>query len=204
MAPDGMRRLQRTGLCLAMVLLAASGCERVDYIELAPGDVVFKQPNNQVWMSAACMARNGQRAVKARVAWSVADPTIAEVNENGLLRPKASGHTEVIARYGDVEARAPVHVIYVDRIEVEPREVVTREGAEAVALKVRAFDKDGKELIDRSPALSTHDKNIAQVVGKGAILPLDPGTTTVDVQVDGVKASVKFTVEPDPGAKKKK
>lgn len=203
MAAGAMRRLQLTGFSLAVVLLAVSGCEKVDYIELTPNDVVFKQPNNQVWMEAACMARNGQRAVKARVGWSVADPTIAEVNEKGLLKPKASGNTEVIAKYGDVEARAPVHVIFVDRIEVEPMEVVTKEGADAVALKVRAFGKDGKEITDRSPALSTHDKNVAQVVGKGGILPLDPGTTTIDVQVDGVKASVKFTVEADPLPKKK-
>lgn len=192
-----------TGLSLAAVLLGLSGCEKVDYIELTPSDVVFKQPNNQVWMEAACMARNGVRAVKARVAWSVADPEIAEVNEKGLLKPKASGDTEVIAKYGDVEARVPVHVIFVHKIEVEPMEVVTKEGADAVALKVRAFGKDGREITDRSPALSSQDKAVAQIVGKGGILPLDPGTTTIDVQVDGVKASVKFTVEADPLPKKK-
>ncbi|MEW6434638.1 MAG: Ig-like domain-containing protein [Myxococcota bacterium] len=197
-----MRRLL-TGTSLAVVLLAFSGCEKVDYIELTPSDVVFKQPNNQVWMEAACMARNGVRAVKARVNWSVADPEIAEVNEKGLLKPKASGDTEVIARYGDVEARVPVHVIFVHRIEVEPMEVVTREGADAVALKVRAFGKDGREITDRTPALSSQDKTVAQIVGKGGILPLDPGTTTIDVQVDGVKTSVKFTVEADPLPRKK-
>lgn len=202
MAAVAMRRLL-TGTSLAVVLLAFSGCEKVDYIELTPSDVVFKQPNNQVWMEAACMARNGVRAVKARVSWSVADPEIAEVNEKGLLKPKASGDTEVIAKYGDVEARVPVHVIFVHKIEVEPMEVVTREGADAVALKVRAFGKDGREITDRSPALSSQDKAVAQIVGKGGILPLDPGTTTIDVQVDGVKASVKFTVEADPVPKKK-
>lgn len=181
-----------------------SACEKVDYIELTPSDVIFKQPNNQVWMEAACMARNGVRAVKARVVWSVADPSIAEVNEKGLLKPKASGDTEVIARYGDVEARAPVRVIFVERIEVAPKEVVTKEGADAVALEVKAFGKDGREITDRSPALSSQDKKVAQIVGKGGILPLDPGTTTIDVQVDGAKASVKFTVEVDPALNQKK
>lgn len=202
-----MRRTAMKPLCLTGLVLAAaafSACEKVDYIELTPSDVIFKQPNNQVWMEAACMARNGVRAVKARVVWSVADPSIAEVNEKGLLKPKASGDTEVIAKYGDVEARAPVHVIFVERIEVAPKEVVTKEGADAVALEVKAFGKDGREITDRSPALSSQDKKVAQIVGKGGILPLDPGTTTIDVQVDGAKASVKFTVEVDPALNQKK
>jgi hypothetical protein len=196
-----MRRLLPLGTALA--LLALSACERVDYIELTPGDVVFKQPNNQVWLEAACMARNGVRAVKARVNWSVADPAIAEVNEKGLLKPRASGETEVIARFGDVEARVPVHVVFVDRIEVSPTELVAAEGADALTVTVRAFAKDGKELTDRTPALKSRDKAIAQIVGKGGILPLDPGTTIIDVQVDEVKASVKLTVEAAPQQKKK-
>ncbi|MEW5741531.1 MAG: Ig-like domain-containing protein [Myxococcota bacterium] len=197
-----MKPLSLTGLVLAALVFSA--CEKVDYIELKPSDVVFKQPNNQVWMEAACMARNGVRAVKARVTWRVADPAIAEVNEKGLLKPKASGDTEVIATYGDVEARAPVHVIFVERIEVEPKEIVTKEGADAATLRVKAFGKDGREITDRTPTLSSQNKQVAQIVGKGGILPLDPGTTTIDVQVDGVKTSVKFTVEVDPALNKKK
>jgi hypothetical protein len=197
-----MRRLSLAGIVLAAALLSA--CEIVDYIELKPSDVVFKQPNNQQWMEAACMARNGVRAVKARVEWSVADPAIASVNQKGLLTPKASGDTEVIAKFGDIEARAPVHVIFVERITVEPKELVTKEGADAATLQIKAFGKDGREITDRTPTLSSQDKKIAQIVGKGGILPLDVGSTTIDVQVDGAKASVKFTVEADPALNKKK
>ena len=56
-------------LALVSVLLL-SACEKIDYIELVPSEVVFKQPNNEKWMEAKCMARNGVRAVKARVGWS--------------------------------------------------------------------------------------------------------------------------------------
>lgn len=183
-------------------LLLLSACERIDYIELAPSEVVFKQPNNQMWMEAKCMARNGVRAVKARVSWSVKDPSVASVDGKGLLTPKADGETEVIARVGEVEARAPVQVIYVDRVEVEPRVLTVTEGAEAVKLTIKAFRKDGKPITDRSSTLTAADKAIAQIVGDGAILPLDPGTTTVDVQVDGARASVQVIVEADKQKKK--
>lgn len=194
--------MRRLVFVAAVSLLALVACEKVDYIELNPSEVQFKQPNNQVWMEAKCMARNGVRAVKARVGWSVKDPAIATVSEKGLLKPLASGETEVIAKFGDVEARAPVRVIFVDRIEVEPKELKLKEGQEAFTPTVRAFGKDGRKIDDRTVTMTTKDKTIAQIVGSGAILPLDPGTTTIDVQVDGAKSSIALTVEADTTKKK--
>lgn len=182
---------------LMSLLLLVAACERIDYIELAPTEVVFKQPNNQIWMEAKCMARNGSRAVRTRVSWSVADKTVAQVDEKGRLTPVGDGETEVIAKAGDVEARAGVQVIYVARVEVEPKMLRLKEGAEAATVTIKAFRKNGKPITDRSPALNVANKKIAQVVGAGAILPLDPGSTTVDVQVDGVHTSVEVVVEPD-------
>lgn len=191
-----MRRAMRTlGFLSAVVLLSA--CERVDYIELVPSEVVFKQPNNEKWMEAKCMARNGVRAVKARVTWSVKDTSVAEVNEKGLLKPVGDGETEVIAKFDDVEARVPVSVIYVDHIEVEPKQLTMKDTDEAAKLTVKAFRKNGKPITDRAVTLTAADKKIVQVVGEGGLMPLDPGTTTVDVQVDAARASVQVTVEQD-------
>ncbi len=189
-------------LALAIVsIVLCSACEKIDYVELAPSEVVFKQPNNQQWMEAKAMARNGVRAVKARVSWSVGDANVAKVDAKGHLTPVGDGDTEVIARVGDLEARVPVTVIYVDRVEVEPKELTIKEGAEAVKVTVKAFRKNGKPITDRSVTLTAKDKTVVQIVGDGAILALDPGSTTVDVQVDGARASLQVTVEPDKAKK---
>jgi hypothetical protein len=180
----------RSFLLLAVAVLAFSACEKIDYIELVPTDVVFKQSNNEMWMEARAMARNGVRAVKARVAWSVGDGAVAKVNAKGLLQPVGDGETEVIARIGDVEARVPVHVVFVDRLEVEPKEIT-----------LKAFRKNGKPITDRSVTLTAADKKIVLITGSGEISPLDPGQTTVAVQVDGASASVKVTVEADKSKK---
>lgn len=182
-------------------IVLCSACEKIDYVELSPSEVVFKQPNNQQYMEARAMARNGVRAVKARIAWSVGDGSVAKVDHKGLLTPVGDGDTEVIARVNDLEARVPVSVIYVDRIELEPKELTLTEGGEAVKITVKAFRKNGKPITDRSTTLTAKDKAIVQIVGDGAILPLDPGSTTVDVQVDGARASLTVTVEAE---KKKK
>jgi hypothetical protein len=193
-----MRALALLGVSLLFV-----ACEKIDYIELEPSNIVFKQPNNQQWVSAKAMARNGVRAVKARVIWSVADPTVARVDAKGLVTPVGDGETEVIAKIDDVEARVPVQVIYVDRVEVEPTELTLVEGSPAAAVKVRAFRKNGKELTDRTPLLTCEDKKVAQIVGSGEILALDPGTATVVVQVEQARTSLKVTVEKDKNAPKK-
>ncbi len=186
----------------ALLGLAFAGCEKVDYIEIAPADVEFKQANNSQWLQAKCMARNGVRAVQAIVKWSVKDPSIASVTERGLLTPLASGETEVIATYRDLEARVPVRVIFVERVEVEPKALKLKEGQEAATVVVKAFGKNGKPITDRSVTLVSKNKNVAQIVGGGAILPLDPGEGIVEVQVDGAKAAVSVMVEKDAARKK--
>jgi hypothetical protein len=194
-APQRMRTL-----ALISVVLC-SACEKIDYIDLVPAEVIFKQPKDEKWMEAKCMARSGARATRTPVTWSVKDSSIATVTGKGLLKPVADGDTEVIARVGDVEARAAVQVIYVDHIEVEPKELTIKEGTESVHVKVKAFRKNGKELPDRKPMYSSADRKIVQIVGDNAILPLDPGTTTVKIQVEGATASVQVTVEADKAKK---
>lgn len=186
------------GLCVA---LALAGCEQVDFIELAPSTIDFKQLNNEKYVEAKCMARTGVRAVKAQVTWSSKDPAIATVTPKGLVKPVKSGTTEVIAKYGDVEARTTVNVILVERIEVEPKQVTLKEGESAFHPTVKAYAADGRLLTDRQVTLSTKDKTVAQIVGGGDILPLDPGSTTIDVQVDAVKSSLQVTVEADKAKK---
>jgi len=164
-------------------------------LELAPTDVVFKQPNNTQQMEAKAMARNGVRAQRPNLVWSVGDESVAKVTPKGVVSPVADGDTEVIVRVGDVEARVPVHVIYVDRIEVEPKELTIIQGSPSQKVSIKAFRKNGKLIEGRSAIMSTVDKNVARVAGgEGEILGLDPGTTDVTVQVDNAKTTFKVTV----------
>ncbi len=183
------------------LVLALTGCEQVDFIELSPSTIDFKQLNNEKFVEAKCMARTGVRAVKAQVTWSSKDPSIATVTPKGLVKPMKSGTTEIIAKYGDVEARSTVNVILVERIEVEPKVVTLKEGDSAYHPTVKAYAADGRLLTDRQVTLSTKDKAVAQIVGGGDILPLDPGSTQIDVQVDAVKSSLQVTVEADKAKK---
>lgn len=180
-----------------MSVLLVSACEKIDYIEIEPTEVIFKAPNAEKFLEAKPMARSGARATRTKVGWSIADPSVAAVDAKGRLTPVGDGETEVIAKIGDVESRAKVQVIYVDRIEVEPKTITLKEGQESQHVKVNVFRKNGKALTDRRAMFSSADRKIVQIVGDNALLPLDPGTTTVKIQVEGATASLEVIVEKD-------
>jgi hypothetical protein len=186
-------------LCLLLLLSAA--CDKIDYIELEPQEIILKQPNNEVWMVAHGKSRQGRPGIRVVVGWSSADESIATVDNTGKVKPVKSGHTEIIARYGDTEARVPVDVLYVEKISVEPTELKLVQDGESVELKAKAFDYRGKQIKDRTATFNGSDSKVISVA-QNAVFGMGPGTATVTVQIDGVKTTVPVTVEPAKGAKR--
>jgi hypothetical protein len=183
------------------VLFAAAACDKIDYIELEPNEVTLKQPNNETWLVAHGKSRQGRPGIRVVVGWSSADPSICTVDEKGKVKPVKSGHTEIIAKYRDVEARVPCDVLYVEKIEVQPKELTLVENGESVELKAKAFDYRGKEIKDRTPTFNGSDPKIISVA-QNAVFGMGPGAATVTVQIDGIKTTVPVTVEKEKGAKK--
>lgn len=190
-------------IALAVLATVAIACDKVDYIEIAPADVEFQSRGESKNLSARCMSRAGKRAERAMVSWSVKDPEIAEVSGKGVLKPKKSGNTEVVAHYEDVEAAIPVKVSFVEKLEVVTPVVTIKEGAESVPIQLKFLGLNNRDLGKRGATYTPKDKKVAAIVGGNAILPLDPGKTTIDIQVDGIAASLEVTVEEDKALKKK-
>ncbi len=192
-----MRRL----FLSCLVLLVAAACDKIDYIEIDPQEVVLRQPNNEVWLVAHGKSRQGRAGIRVVVGWSSADSSIATVDNTGKVKPVKSGHTEIIAKYGDAEARVPVDVLYVEKVSVEPTELKLVQDGESVELKAKAYDWRGKEIKDRTPTFNGSDPKVISVA-QNAVFGMGPGSATVTVQIDGVKTTVPVTVEPAKGAKK--
>lgn len=197
--PAPMTRLLAIPMVTALTLCA---CANVDYVELEPASVTFKQPNEKRFLEAKCMSRAGQRNTTASVTWSVKDAKIASVDSKGEVKPLASGLTEVIARYSDsVEARALVNVLFTESISVEPKSITVTEGAPAVPVKVTSLGFDGRVLEPRKATMVSKDAKIAQIVNGNSILGLDPGSGVVVVSVDGKTAEIAVVVEAEKKSK---
>ncbi len=183
---------------LLLAACALSGCENVDYVELEPASMTFRQLTEKRFIEAKCMSRAGQRTTTAKVSWSVKDPAIASVDAKGEVRPLKSGLTEVIARYSDtIEARALVNVLLTESISVEPKAITVTEGAPAVPVTVTSMGLDGRVLEPRKATMVSKGVKVAQVVAGNSILGLDPGETVVVVSVDGKSVEIPVVVEPE-------
>ena len=189
--------------CLAVLACVATACDKVDFIEIAPADVEFLSRGESKNLSARCMSRAGNRAERAMVSWRSKDPEIAEVSAKGVVTPKKSGVTEAIAKYEDVESAIPVRVSFVEKVEVLNPVITIKEGGESVPIQLKFLGLKGRDLGKRGATYTPKDKKIAAIVGGNAVLPLDVGKTTVDIQVDGITASLEVTVEEDKALKKK-
>lgn len=190
---------------LSLVVLAcvATACDKVDFIEIVPADVEFQSRGESKNLSARCMSRAGNRAERAIVAWRSRDPEIAEVSAKGVVTPKKSGTTEAIAKYEDVESAIPVRVAFVEKVQVLNPSITIKEGGESVPIQLKFLGLKDRDLGKRGATYTPRDKKIAAIVGGNAVLPLDVGKTTIDIQVDGIAASLEVTVEEDKTLKKK-
>jgi hypothetical protein len=193
-----MRRIS-----LAVLACVATACDKVDFIEISPADVEFQSRGESKNLSARCMSRAGNRAERAMVTWRSKDPEIAEVSAKGVVTPKKSGVTEAIATYGEVESAIPVRVSFVEKVQVLNPLISMKEGAESIPIQLKFLGLQGRDLGKRGATFSPKDKKVAAIVGGNAVLPLDVGKTTIDIQVDGITASVEVTVEEDKALKKK-
>lgn len=192
----------RTRLHFALLpALLALGCNQVDYIEIKPQSLVLRQKNNEIWLQAHAMSHTGVHYSRAPIAWSVADPSIAQVDATGKLTPLKSGATEVIARHEKIEARAPVQVLFAEKMEVSPTSLNLVEGGPSVELSVKVFDFKGRPLSDRTPTFRSLDKNVVSM-GQNAVFALAPGSAKVEVQVEELKQIVDVTVAAEKTAKK--
>ncbi len=71
----------------------------------------------------------------------------------GILKPKKSGNTEVVAHYEDVEAAIPVKVSFVEKLEVVNSVVSIKEGAEAVPIQLKFLGANNRDLGKRGVTL---------------------------------------------------
>ena len=111
-----MSRAGRT-LLVVLSLLAATGCDNVEYIKVDPEHVTLRTRNDNVWMKAMGKSQTGREYPKAAMTWSIKDESIAKVDGTGRVTPLKSGQTELIVKHDKVSASVPVQVLFAEKIE---------------------------------------------------------------------------------------
>ncbi len=189
--PAAMRPQALSVLLLMSGLI--SGCQQPEFIELTPDALEFSQRGEAKALRARALTHTKVALPNEKFSWSSKDDSIATVDADGKVTAVKSGQTEVVAKSGDVRATAPVEVRFVEKLVVTPREIILKEGDEAVELKVEAFDYRGKLIKGRSPTFRSKNLAVA-AMGQNAVFPYGPGETVVEVRVDDLVESIEVKV----------
>jgi hypothetical protein len=128
--------------------------------------------------------------------WSTADSSIASVNNLGIGWGVAPGVTRVSATIGSRQGFSTLVV----EPPIPVAAVIIRPGLAKVpvgdfsAFTAIAIDSSGNVLRGRAASWVTGDTLIATVDPSGLVTPLNPGTTTIRVDVQGHADSALLTV----------
>ncbi len=178
---------------LALLCLCAVSCAKVDYVEIAPSQVVLKRRGEGMWLRAKPMSRNGVYYPRLAVEWRSDDPKVARIDATGQLTAGGSGHAIVTATAGGRAATVDVDVQTVETVRVTPSKVALKADDPAVRPEVEPLDGAGHLLRNRTIEMKAADENVADVDGE-QIWPVGPGHTFVTVRADDRSGSIEVTV----------
>lgn len=157
-------------------------------------------------LHATVLDAEGRPLRNARILWSSTDPSVASVDDGGVVTAVGRGRADVVAAYGGIAAKAHVRVLPpppgLARIGISPKEPTLTFIGQSVALRAIALDAEGRELAEVLASWEVEDPSIAVVDRLGVLEAVDVGATRVKATIlDGTLSSeTTITVRPLPSS----
>ncbi|WP_419164513.1 Ig-like domain-containing protein [Candidatus Palauibacter sp.] len=164
-------------------------------IRVAPPTTRLYAPGDTARVDVLATTASGQEhsivaalfQTSGELTWSIADPTIAEIDATGLVTAKDQGETEIVATYTEywqeeehVHAdTARVVVRYVDHVEVQPNPVRISTIGDTVRMHVRALYEGQAVEGDVYPVWSSDIPEVATVDSTGLVTAIAVGSTPI-------------------------
>ena len=132
-----------------------------------------------------------QEATNTDITWSVSDPAVATVSEDGTVTAVAPGTVVVTAASGSVTAECTIRVGYhAEVVQHDPQTITLKMGDDYVLKPVVYPSAD---LIDELE-YSSSSNLVATVLTDGTILAMNPGTATITIRCGEKTFQVTVTV----------
>lgn len=168
----------------------------VTVLRITPGELTIKEAE-RAWLKAEATFGDGTAAdVSADARWRSSVADVAGVFEGGQVSAYNGYETEITAAYGGMTARAAVHVLRVESIEVEPPNAYLKVGR-TVQLKVWGIYTGGarEDLTGKTRWSSLHE-GVARVSPTGLVTAVAPGQATIYASAACCSNPVFISVEP--------
>ena len=174
------------------------GTSSVDSVELSTQDIELFV-GDSIDVDATALDVDGNEIPDATFVWSIADESIATVDDEGVVLSVAEGETTLTVNSDGVEASTSVTVrpVPVDSVEITPSgDQTIQVGSSSLDLDATAFDADDNELTGRDVIWTSTNDSIASVDADGIVTGVAVGgPIDITAEISGVTASVAVTVQ---------
>lgn len=139
-------------------------------------------------------------AVDKEVTWSSLKPSVATVDDNGVVTPVAKGSAIIVATAGGVEAECAVTVVEAGTTIVDvtgvtlDKTAATVNAGTPVTLTATVAPEDAT---NKAVTWASSDKTIATVDKNGKVTAVKPGTATITATAGGDKTAECEVTVPD-------
>jgi hypothetical protein len=189
-----------TGLTTALVHFRDSipWLTPVATIEVIPNPVNLAVGDK--FQTVATVRDANKNPLGKRVRWTSANPSLVEIDSEGIVTGNAPGETTVTASIGFIEGIAPVHVrrVNVAIVEVFPP-ATTLQVEDHLKFDATPYDSEGNSLMGRpvrwfseNNAVASIDQASGDTTGKSA------GVVRVDAESEGKLTAATVTVNAKP------
>jgi len=189
-----------TGLVTAVVHFRDSipWLTPVNAIELTPNPVDLAIGDK--FQVVATVRDSNKNVLKKRVKWTIANPSLLEIDSDGIVTGNAAGVTTITASIGFVKGLAPVHVrrVTVATVDVFPP-VTTLLVDDHLKFDATPYDSEGNSLLGRPVRWASENKLVADVdQSSGDTMGKSAGTVKVTAESEGKLNAAQVTVSPKP------
>lgn len=126
------------------------------------------------------------------VVWTSLNPSVATVDENGVVTALASGTAVIKAQVGDKTATCTV-TVFVPLTGIEIKEETELQKGQTETLTVTFLPEDTTEML--TPTWTSSNPEVATVSADGTIQALKEGTATITVTVGSFVKTCQVTVK---------
>lgn len=206
--------LRRSAPCFLSLLvlplaLIFAGCNSLKSISITPGSAQLTAAGQTVQLTAIGSEQMGSAApttsdVTTQVTWSVSNPNVATINQNGLATAVGNGTTEVLAEFNGITATSTITVSITSTtgsgsgtpyINITPGSAT-----ETFIGETTQFEATGNLTGGASQNLTSQvtwissNAQVATINSSGLATAVGAGTTTIIAQSGGTNATASLTV----------
>ena len=165
-------------------------------VAVTPATATLTAPGQTVRLTATARDQAGQSLTNTDVRWSSGSPSMATVDQSGLVTARQAGTAVITVTAGSAAGQATVTVAVSARraMSIAPRTTTLKYWKQTVQLTVTAYDRNGKPVEAPSIVWSSGNENVATVDESGLVTAGQTGTTWITADLGGSTLQAKVTV----------